>query len=729
MTLRHRQYRPYAAILGPPEPAVCDPQSVVSLLALHDRVVAADFTTSAGREPTVPQGVAARALLGVIALITIIALAVVPAVDARPKNKKNRSETTTEVTSEASGDVVNGETASQTSGNGGGERTLLSSDADGDYIPDSLDNCPYVQNPDQADSDGDGVGDACPVYYDTDGDGVPDKDDNCPGVATDDFRDSDGDGIGDPCDKTPFGEEPEPIEVADYVDHGKPAQAEPELVNGANQDGKSIERAGRSRSRQRTRTETSEPIIEIGSDGAETMDVEETADDVSAGDGVAIAVAEDGYDGVGSEGEVITEGPNAQPYEPPARDHPRRNEELIAEAAASGELYAEPLPPPVPQRAWDEEPSAGEWQVVARVDSGADVDGSGQSASARDAKADSKPKKNKKNQKNKKKAKKKQNAGKKKNGNGKRNKKNKQRKQRDADVENGDVTFARGWALSVARLQEEEEPGDGDPGDGAVVPVPVENGLVLGGGSGQPVENDAGDRSSTVADEPEEVVGPSQVVQQTAKKSNTTRKDGSRRNGSSRAAAAPVESSSGSSTREGKSARKAKKKNSNRAAKAKQRKRERNARLRQKTEKRIGKQEAWTGDRYFDGGSAVDYRDAFEVAGTDDQDLYLTVRVGEGTGKKRGFGYAIPVEREGTYLVRFYFVEPEESEVGARIFSVAAEGDDLVDGLDLVAEAGFATALVKQAEVRIDDGVLDLDFIASEGAPIVSAIEVLEPAR
>jgi hypothetical protein len=53
----------------------------------------------------------------------------------------------------------------------------------------------------------------------------------------------------------------------------------------------------------------------------------------------------------------------------------------------------------------------------------------------------------------------------------------------------------------------------------------------------------------------------------------------------------------------------------------------------------------------------------------------------------------------------------------------------LLEDLDIFAEVGELTALVKQAEVDVQDGELNLTFTASEGEPIVAAIEVLRPAR
>ncbi len=83
-------------------------------------------------------------------------------------------------------------------------------DADGDGVPDAIDNCPQAANADQIDSDGDGSGDVCDPpttgggTNDADNDGIEDSADNCPTVANPDQADSDSDGLGDVCDSTPF---------------------------------------------------------------------------------------------------------------------------------------------------------------------------------------------------------------------------------------------------------------------------------------------------------------------------------------------------------------------------------------------------------------------------------------------------------------------------------------------------------------------------------------------
>ncbi len=102
-------------------------------------------------------------------------------------------------------------------------------DADGDGVPDAMDDCPNVFNPvrpvdngKQADIDGDGAGDACdpcpmaanttmcpaPDPNDVDGDGVPNDQDNCPMVGNPDQKDTDMDGKGDACDACPMDKNP-----------------------------------------------------------------------------------------------------------------------------------------------------------------------------------------------------------------------------------------------------------------------------------------------------------------------------------------------------------------------------------------------------------------------------------------------------------------------------------------------------------------------------------------
>jgi hypothetical protein len=75
--------------------------------------------------------------------------------------------------------------------------SYVPADSDNDGVPDRIDNCVTVSNPDQKDSDGNGLGDACEDY---DRDGVVNAKDNCPNVPNQDQIDTDGDGIGDACD-------------------------------------------------------------------------------------------------------------------------------------------------------------------------------------------------------------------------------------------------------------------------------------------------------------------------------------------------------------------------------------------------------------------------------------------------------------------------------------------------------------------------------------------------
>jgi hypothetical protein len=80
-------------------------------------------------------------------------------------------------------------------------------DKDNDGVPDMMDNCPDVANPDQANEDGDKFGDLC---------------DPCPPFRNDNPSDPDKDGVADACDPNPMiaGDK---IELFEGFHHGLPA--------------------------------------------------------------------------------------------------------------------------------------------------------------------------------------------------------------------------------------------------------------------------------------------------------------------------------------------------------------------------------------------------------------------------------------------------------------------------------------------------------------------------
>jgi hypothetical protein len=138
----------------------------------------------------------------------------------------------------------------------------------------------------------------------------------------------------------------------------------------------------------------------------------------------------------------------------------------------------------------------------------------------------------------------------------------------------------------------------------------------------------------------------------------------------------------------------------------------------------------WLADRYFESGGQPKTPFRQFIARTSDPILYQNGRIGL-------TAYNIPL-KPGTYELRLHFVEPVYGpglETGggenSRAFDVHLNGNLLIDGLDIVSDAGGPLI----ADVRVfkdihpgPDGVLRLGFHARREQPIISAIEI-EPAE
>jgi hypothetical protein len=131
-------------------------------------------------------------------------------------------------------------------------------------------------------------------------------------------------------------------------------------------------------------------------------------------------------------------------------------------------------------------------------------------------------------------------------------------------------------------------------------------------------------------------------------------------------------------------------------------------------------------NRPFDDGSGfvggADRLAAYDVGGpgfTDDA-LLLTSRAGN------DFTFARPTAN-GHYALFLEFAEHDPSALpGQRKFDVSAEGQLLLDDYDITADAGSAqNPTVKQFNVTVTDGRLDLSFHGVVGEAVIGAIDLI----
>jgi WD40 repeat protein/serine/threonine protein kinase len=132
---------------------------------------------------------------------------------------------------------------------------------------------------------------------------------------------------------------------------------------------------------------------------------------------------------------------------------------------------------------------------------------------------------------------------------------------------------------------------------------------------------------------------------------------------------------------------------------------------------------SWGADRLFTHGfhffgGEIDF--SGEIEESDDDPLYQTERFFDQSRKALPPGYRIPLPA-GRYRVQLHFAEIYES--GVRLFDVRAENRTILVDYD-PSENGFATAQIKTAILDVNDGLLDLEFIASREAAKISAIEI-----
>ncbi|TAL54320.1 MAG: hypothetical protein EPN86_03965, partial [Nanoarchaeota archaeon] len=113
-----------------------------------------------------------------------------------------------------------------------------------------------------------------------------------------------------------------------------------------------------------------------------------------------------------------------------------------------------------------------------------------------------------------------------------------------------------------------------------------------------------------------------------------------------------------------------------------------------------------------------------EIEGTNNDVIYQTYRDANSTGDPIKISISLS---KGEYDVNLHFAElsPASFQSNRRIFNVTAEEKQVISKLDVYAQAGKYSALVKTFPVNVSDGSLDISLNPVRGNPMISGLEVM----
>ncbi|MFT2011396.1 malectin domain-containing carbohydrate-binding protein [Pontibacter sp. 13R65] len=110
------------------------------------------------------------------------------------------------------------------------------------------------------------------------------------------------------------------------------------------------------------------------------------------------------------------------------------------------------------------------------------------------------------------------------------------------------------------------------------------------------------------------------------------------------------------------------------------------------------------------------------IASTDHDVLYQTyLSASSDLAETR---YAIPNLPSGNYLVRMHFVENFFSAAGSRVFNITMENTAKLTAFDIYSGVGYRTALVKDFDINVTDGTLNIRFNPTANRVAIAGLEI-----